>query len=240
MARIFDTQSPEITITNEELVAESAARIFEKLPLAYKRFAIFPDVWMVLGGLKAATDNNFLGDTFSDDDFKLMKEVFESEGIVVGEPQTVPVLSGNRRVGYIFNPRVLISQTTNNPYAPQYTFGQDIFEYIKSAIGEKYLPGGILGTIYSFPQSAIADFITSKKEDVQSETAEYGNETYWYIPPAKQDVIDREQKKRDFLSKILNNEVINKIMNSEELKNSDKEWDKRLPEKFRKKQSNFN
>ena len=189
----------EINITREDLTAQSAEQIFNRAPSAYKRFITFGDWLMVTGGLKAATDYGFVGDTWNQNDFDQLKTALETEGLKVTDPTIREGTNIPFREGHIYNPATLKEQTAHSSYAPPYDGVTPLDQYISTAEAQGYSFGAIYGKIYSFPESAIADFITQEMgisiQGEERQNASHNNETYWFIVPAKPDVIKREQDK---------------------------------------------
>lgn len=236
MARIMDdlTQSGKENEIGIERVIKSVERIFNELPPAYKRWALFQDVLLVLGGIKSMTDYSFLGDTWNEEEFQKFKELFAAEGIIVTEPEIQVGKNWERRTGSIYNPETLAVQTKDNKFAPPFKMEESLDKYINRAQSEEYPIAGIYGTLYSFPQSAIEDFLNAQSDQAVRETNHFGGETYWFTPPAKPDVIEREQNKRDYFAKLAQSDTIQKLRSSAELAKSDEIWVNRLPKSLQR------
>ncbi len=218
---IREALNPDIAETVNKIV-----RLFEQLPLAYKRYALHQDIMMVLHGLKAATDYSFLGDTFRQDEFDQFKSALVSVGVRVSNPQ----IDERRRFGLLYRPDILRRETISSNLAPPYDGQQDIDEYYNQAVKNGYNDKAVAGKIFSFPESAIRDFIQSQKKSVKLETVYFGDETYSYSNPPQPDVVEREKVKREFFSVVDENSQFKVIKESNEARRSDQEWRQRLPQ----------
>ncbi len=215
-----------------EQTAIRASEIFKKLPLAYKRLIMFADWLMVLDGMKAATDYAFLGNTWDENEFQIFKQTLESAGIKVSDVHTryfkdnIPF-----RSGHIYNPRALAAQTAHSEMIPPFDVSSTFDEY-EHMLKESGVPDGIIyGKLYSFPESAIKDYLKGSGHELTDTNRVglgQGNESYWAYSPLQDDVIEREKASEIFLSKIEQNPLMKRIYESEELKASDKEWSRRL------------
>jgi hypothetical protein len=218
----------EIEEFNGELAAKSAERIFNELPLTYKRFMAFGDWLMVIGGLKVGTDYSFVGNAWDQNKFDQLKRTIEAEGLRVTEPK----VGGGRlipfRSGYFYNPTTLKEQTTCSIHAPPYDGVMSLEKYIEMSVLQGYSIDGIKGKIYSFPESAIADFLAEKTEiSVQGgekQRFDDGDESYWVFSPAKTDVVNREQSKINFFNGLKNTPEMKRISGSDVLRKSIAEW----------------
>lgn len=224
------------TLSSVEQTAMLANEIFSKLPLAYKRLITIPDWQMVLGGLKATTNYGFLGNTWNEEEFHQFKRVLEGAGLRVTDPA---ISYGNSEIpfrqGHLFNAATLVATTANSEFAPPYDGKVSLDEYIAQAVALGYPQGGVYGKIYSFPESAIRDFLspfrTDSEEDQQKrESYHNGNETYWIYPPAQADVTEREALKERFFTSLEKNPDMMKMLNSRDLQRSNEEWRDRLPD----------
>lgn len=222
--------TPEIN--QGEQLAEKAGKVFDKLPLPYKRYALMPDILLLLGGVKAATDFSFLGDTYNEQEFQVFKDVFESEGLKLSEIDSRPTRSGDTfRMGLVFNPVLLEKETANSKYAPPYKLGTDIHKYAEEAVENGYDVGSVWGKIYSFPESAIDDYVNGDKTGLRERASTHrGGETYWFFEPAGKDVLDRETAKAKLFDSLEQSPKYNELINSEIMKQSDEEWTNRLPD----------
>lgn len=223
---------------NMELRAADAVfkinRVFTSLPPVDKRFALFGDFVMTLSGMKAGTDYGFLGDTFDPTEFETFKRCFELEGLRIEEPTITTTKSGDSfRQGHIWNPKTLEQNTRNSKLVLPYKPNETLDDWVKKCKAAGISEGAIYGTFYSFPESAIKDFINGK-QDRQTITHHFGNETYWHHEPAQQDVLKREQEKKAFFSALEQNPTFRRLATSQELKQSDQLWSERLPEWTRK------
>lgn len=189
-----------------------------------------PDFLLMLGGVKAATDFSFLGDTWNEEEFEIFKSVFESQGLKLSKIDSRPMASGDAfRIGLIFDPVMLEKETANSRFAPPYKLGMDVHEYASAAEKNGYDEGGIWGKIYSFPESAIGNFVDGDKTGLRERVPTHNGETYWFFDPPEQDVIEREDKKNKLFDSLNKSAKFQQIVNSVELRESDAEWGKRLP-----------
>ncbi len=225
-----------------EQTAIRASEVFNKLPLAYKRLITFSDWLMVLDGMKAATDYAFLGDTWDENEFRIFKQTLESAGVRVSDVKTqyfkdnIPF-----RSGHIYNAKALASQTAESTIIPPYDGSTTLDEYVSKLQGQGIPDGIIWGKIYSFPESAIQDYLKGsghERTDTNRVTLGIGNETYWAYDPVQEDVIARENASIRFLCQIEQNSQMKRIYDSDELKASDAEWSRRLPEFTRRRNVN--
>ena len=222
--------TPEINQGDQ--LAEKAGKVFEKLPLPYKRFALMPDFLLLLGGIKSATDFSFLGNTWNEQEFQVFKDVFESESLVLSEIDTRPTKSGDTfRMGLIFNPVQLEKETASSKYAPPYKLGTDVHQYAEDAIKSGYEEGAVWGKIYSFPESAIGNYVQGDKTGLSERAVTHqGGETYWFFEPAGEDILARETAKARLFSSLEQSPKYNELVASDSLRESNEEWTNRLPD----------
>ena len=212
----------------------SLENVVKELPLAYKRIALYPDWLLVMGGGKAGTDVSFWGDTYDDDEWLKFKSIFESEGLRFTE-LTATQEAGEpiARRGYVYNPTILEQETSNSELVLAFSNEETLQEWMDRCLDAGIEPDAIYGKLYSFPESAIRDFIKFQDSDqeLRSHPMEenLGDETYLFTGEQKADVLERERKKRLFFDKLQNNDRFLSLKKSEELEESEKEWDRRLP-----------
>lgn len=207
--------------------------LFNELPLVYKRYLKDSDILMVLGGLKAATDVTFLGDTYSESEFAVFKSVFERYGLRISELDIRDTRSGHQfRHGYLYNPKTLMDETKNSDLCLPYDGEISINQFIAQCKSAGFPIDYIVGKIYSFPESAIKYFVKPKTKIKSIKT---GNETY-VIPDGEleEDVQKREEKKKKFFQSLKMNDAFLKIMSDKRMSESDAEWIKRLPTVIRR------
>lgn len=93
-----------------------------------------------------------------------MQKSLENHELRVTEPDTtygrgsIPF----RRI-YIYNPRTLSEQTRDSELVPPYLKEQDLLDWIDTCKQKGVSVHAILGKIYSFPESAIRDFLKSQQ-----------------------------------------------------------------------------
>lgn len=181
------------------------------------------------GGVKAATDYSFVGQTWNELEFSEFRRVLKLNGLEM----TSPIVQNSdnpkliRRVGLVYDPRIIESTTSNSIYAPKFHRSQDLSEYITSAEKQGYKMSGVYGKLYSFPDSAIDDFL-NQVDGQERETAAGGNEVYWYYLPAKPDNVSRKNYKVKFFDELSKNLSHKKIRDGNDLKKSNEEWNDRL------------
>jgi hypothetical protein len=248
MDNLEQVQACGLETTNQERLLSSLERVFQTLPLCYKRLATFPDLLMVMGGLKAGTDISFLGDTYNEDDWKIFREVFEKEGLRFTELRIVSHEvdeSGSPfRQCLIYNPKILQEQTRVSELVLPYRVSESLEEWMERCRRAGKHEDAILGKVYSFPESAINDYIHKLRFPQMFNLLErlnlmrlttpdsyyHGNETYWYCNRGAKDVQERERKKQAFFRALEKNPRFKAIMESEQLGDSNAEWSRRLPD----------
>ena len=228
--------TPKIESAEEEKYIVSLEKIFHELPIAYKYFVIKEDWMLVLKGIKASTDLSFFGDTYDEKEFQNLKEAFKETGLIFSEIKTREGRSNIKlRSGFVYNPEMLKEQTANSEFAPPYDGKMDIDEYRQQAIEQGYDYNAIAGKIYSFPESAIKDFLQRKQYDKSIDSPQtksngsYGNETYLYYGDPKADTVKRERQKKEFFESLYSNPRFRAIVESDDMEKSENEWRQRLP-----------
>ena len=207
MEEDLNNQETRSQKTEYEKAVDRLNILHSSLPEAYKHWAIHGETELVVGQLKAATDYTFPEDTWSEDEFNQFKKSFESIGLRVSQPEIVPSVDATpRRYGYIYNPDKLKEETSNSDLVPPYDGLMDINNYVKMAEDAGYPIGAILGKLYSFPESAIRDYLSRKgkspqeaRPGVKITTDSLGDEYYWYYGDPKADVQNRMRLKREYL-----------------------------------------
>lgn len=221
-----------------EEVAKKVLQLFEELPLIYKRWATFTDVIGVMAGIKAVTDLNFLGETWNEDNFLILKEAFTSIGLQISSMHLIGKNAEDisQRRGYLYNPATLERVTKNSDLVPAYDRKIGIDEYLKKSEELGYHIGALTGKMYSFPESAIRDYLDYLElkgyqlDDRPRKTSALSfNETYWWYPPAEQDVLEREELKNNFMQKFMSIPEIEALYESDDLERSNQEWSQKLP-----------
>ena len=224
-------------------VAKIVLELFDQLPMAYKRFATFTDVIIVIVGIKAATDLSFLAHTWNEKDFSMLEEAFQSVGLKCSPVQLLR--KGPKpppfRHTFIYNPSALVATTRNSSLVPPYNLTMEINEYLAEGERLGHHIAALMGKIYSFPESAIRDYLSfmesgdEKESNRRRETSSLKvNETYWWFYPAQQDVLDRESLKREYMQEFMNIPDIINLYNSNKLAKSNQEWSSRLPNRIKK------
>lgn len=234
------------TQTEQERLLSSVEKVFQEAPLAYKRLITFGDWLMVIDGMKAGTDIGFLGDTYDETEYQQFKTLLESNGLRVTDLKTTHGKSGIPfRQGTIYNPQALAKQTATSNLVLPFNPDEDLQSWINRCSANGKRSDAVWGKLYSFPESAIRDFskrtnlrwvydLLEKVSLVQRNTLHLGNESYWYFNFPDQDIIDREVRKQSFFAELESNPRFSAIYNSQELKDSDAEWSRRLPDLSKK------
>lgn len=237
----MDTQPLEMH-QMEQRASETALKInraFTALPPAYKRNAMFADYTLVFAGLKAGTDYAFLGDTYTPVEFEVFKSVFTGLGLRVTEPHTSQSKTGDFiRQGLIYNPKTLEEITRNSQLILPYNQSETLETWVERCKTAGMLDGAIYGKVYSFPESAIRDYLSSRSNQPQNTTVvirqetsvHTGGETYLYFKPAQEDVVKRELAKEALFIALEAIPAYKALSNSPVLKQSDELWSARLPE----------
>lgn len=232
----------EVESVETERLLSSLERTFHEAPLAYKRLVTLGDFLMVMDGIKAGTDVTFLGDTYNETDYHKFKKMLEKEGLRFTELETSYNKKGEPfRQGLIYNPQALAEQTATSKLALPFDVNEDLQRWIDRCLASGKNKGAISGVVYSFPESAIKDFLKRASflwlfnvlERVGLERRHsrlLGNEIYWHYGSAEDDVIARERKKQSFFRRLEQNPRFVAIMESQDLKDSDAEWKRRLPD----------
>ncbi len=219
------------------LARQTAVRveqIFTDLPMAYKRWADYSDLQLVLAGLKAGTDYLFAGSTYQENEFQQFKQILSKFGLRLSPLRLTYAAKGKPvRSGLIYNPAALIRETANSKFAPPYDSVELIEDYESRAVRLGYSIHGVAGKIYSFPESAIADYVATQEKNgekpaLERERKSTGNEVYWYYPPAKEDVINRERMKEAFFRELQKTPEMQRVEKSQDLEKSNKEWIERF------------
>lgn len=224
-------------MTNNE-TTDKIKSLVDALPAIYKRIPVLEDVVLVIAGLKSATDMTFNGEQYDEEEFKILQKIFEGFGLRVAQKQTRFEHISEKRVTLegrqiiIFNPEKLKAETKDTPLAPPYDGQQDIFDYIQEAEGATFDPDEVYGMIYSFPKSAIADYI--KKRNTGKRLEELPNyktiatfgETY-IVENMTDEVKDREAAKQTLFDDLIENTELQAIMYSEDVTESHVEWEQR-------------
>lgn len=216
----------------EKLIA-SLESVFQELPLAYKRIAMYPDWLLLMGGGKAGTDVSFWGDAYDEEDWQKFRSVFEQQGFRFSDLTTVREKGEPpHRQGFIYDPLTLEKESANSELVLPYSPSESLEEWVDRCKKAGKDKDAIYGKFYSFPESAIKDFSGTtdydKGERNYPEDDSLGNETYWFYGDPQPDVLDRERKKELFFDKLEQSERFNAIKQSDELKASDEEWERRL------------
>lgn len=219
---------------NIEEVAVAVNDIFQRLPIAYKHYAFSPDILLMLGNLKAATDISFLGDTYTETDFEGFKQVFGDHGYRISKFKLSSTKDNTPfRIALIYNPQLLKEQTAKSKYAPPYDGVSDIEEYIDKAVAKNYPVHGVMGKVYSFPESAISDYLGNNPYRRGAHKTVHNGETYWSYEPLGLDVQKREAVKQKFFEGLEHSTLFKQAYNHENHALSRLEWKKRLPAMFR-------
>ncbi len=236
----MDTQPPELS-QMEQRASETALKInraFTALPLAYKYYAMREDYALVFAGLKAGTDYAFLGDTYTPAEFEIFKSAFTGLGLRVTEPDTFHYNTGDvMMLGNIYNPKTLEEMTRNSQLVLPYNQSETLEEWIKRCQTAGKLNAAIDGKVYSFPESAIRDYLASHDNQPQSASADVrqkttagtGGEAYSFFEPAQEDVIKREQEKKVFLAALKANPTYKTLNQNPILEQSKELFHSRLP-----------
>ncbi len=214
----------------EEFIQKVVA-VCDRLPIGIKHLVLHPDVLMVLKGLKAGTNYSFLEDTFQESEFEEFKEGLKSFGVRVSPPVMVDSSSYSRRMGFIYNPTTLEHETENSTMVPPYHSSDEIDDYLARSIVTGYNQDAVMGKIFSFPESAIKDFLENVAGE--REVMAHYNETYTYSPPAKPDILEREQKKSAFFDVLRKSPTYKALEGSGSIQESRHLWHERLPERIR-------
>lgn len=228
---------PDIQISPENIfTAQAAERIFNAAPPAYKKLITHEDWLMVLGGLKGATECSFPGDTWNPQEFEKLKIALEQEGLRLIEPTLKDRPGTPFRQGIVYNPQTIRQATADSKYSPPYDGKEPLQIYVEKAISQGYSIDAVWGKLYSFPESAIQDFINSINEinltNSRLTSSGLRNEAYLHSEPAQEDVLQRENKKERFFSEITTYSPLAQIMMSSDLQDSKREWTRRLPTKL--------
>ena len=241
MEEDLNNQETRSQKTEYEKAVDRLNILHSSLPEAYKHWAIHGETELVVGQLKAATDYTFPEDTWSEDEFNQFKKSFESIGLRVSQPEIVPSVDATpRRYGYIYNPDKLKEETSNSDLVPPYDGLMDINNYVKMAEDAGYPIGAILGKLYSFPESAIRDYLSRKgkspqeaRPGVKITTDSLGDEYYWYYGDPKADVQNRMRLKREYLKYLGSSSRYQKIRRDNDIGASWDKWHDRLPESWK-------
>ncbi len=209
-------------------------RVFNELPMPYKMYATLPDMLMVIGGLKAGTDITFLGETYKEDEFIKFKEAFEKVRLKFTDlTMDMTVDKTPVRQGFIYDPKALREQTRSTHLVLPYDGVEPLESWMSRCAEAGKNKDAVIGKLYSFPESAIEDFLRGKPRIMslsrKKHTISSGNETYWFFGKPKQDVLDHEERKKMFFEKLAKDQRFDKLMSSQSLKESNTEWAKRLP-----------
>lgn len=121
-------------------------------------------------------------------------------------------------MGLVYDPKIVERTTKDSAYAPSFRQDQSLSEYLTGAEKQGYKMSGVYGKLYSFPDSAIDDFL-NQVDGQERETAAGGNEVYWYYLPAKPDNVSRKNYKVKFFDELSKNLSHKKIRDGNDLKN---------------------
>ena len=208
-------------------------------------FIVSSDWLLVIGGLKAGTDVSFLGDTYVEEEYQIFKGLLEAEGLCVTDlgvtfrKSDIPF-----RQGTIYNPVTLVEQTSNSTLVPPFSPDNTLDQWIDNCTNQGINPDVVWGKIYSFPDSAIKDFVKRDKAQpkyrllekvgIKKKACSNLGETYWYFVPPKNDVLQREQRKKSFFSGLSSDPRFLALTNSQTLMDSNIAWRDRLPDFIKK------
>lgn len=227
--RAKEASNPDELLKTDDEVMAICSDVFNKAPLPLKNLVTRRDWLLILKGLKATTE------------FDLAPGVKETEEVrnfmaVCGEYglKFAPSGAGLRRGWdsvYVYNPRILKLQTAYSSMAPKYDGAMRLDDYINQSEQVGYNRDAILGTIYSFPPSAISFYLSQKATGLamqRQDTAvdEFFGEAFRYSLPAQADVAKRIEQKKEFFFNLSRRQDWNNIVRGEEHKRSNLEWER--------------
>jgi len=232
-SRVGLTSSEKGSQVEVDKLVNKIGDIFSRFPLVYKRDAFDSQFILLFTNVKAVIDYSLLGDTYSETDFRTYTEVLKKYGYKITDPIVQDVNNSyKRRLGYIYNPSLLKEQTKLTELAPPYISG-DLLKYIEDAKKSGYKIGAICGKMYSFPESAIRDFLSVQDKGGKEKTSTVdGGETYFYFPPMQPDVVKREKLKNYIFDELGKSQIFQSLLDNPDYKKSNEEFYRRLPERF--------
>jgi len=229
-------ESAPLSETEIEQTIETILKLFDAFPLAYKIELRANDWWMVISGIKAATDLFYIGDIYREDDIKKLKAACESVGLKISEFTPHPTTNGPIMwQALVYNPRALERETTNSSLIGPYSVSQTIDEWTAQQKASGVNEDVIAGKYYSFPESAILDLFRQDLPENKTRERFTGlfDDSYWYFLPAQPDVIAREDKKQIFMNRLVSDSRIIAMLKGDTLRKSIKLWNSLLPEELR-------
>jgi len=241
MTEPVDSTPKDIVVNEQENLMSTVDKVFQNLPDIYKRFALFTSWIMIMGGVKAGTNLNLLGDTYSQEEFKQLESTLESSGLRIVLHRQYDSKKGHPIRQYtVYNPQTLEKETASSKLVLPYHQDDELLTWIERCTDAGKNIHAVYGKLLSYPESAIKDFVRFHKRQkwyrrlekrgiVHRKTIQDAGETYWFFGEPSEDVIEREKKKKIFFDSLNSNKRYQSLKHSETLKESDKEWVDRLP-----------
>ncbi|OGJ37708.1 MAG: hypothetical protein A2383_02305 [Candidatus Pacebacteria bacterium RIFOXYB1_FULL_39_46] len=212
MTEIYKQNEEESFKQEMILSAKNAGKMAEQIalliPQEFRAEVVQAEMLMVLGGIKATSDITWVLDDFSEENAGQLVTAFNSVDIEISLDKPIITKTGKMLIcGKISNLSCLEKETRESDLVPPYTRDISVAEYIAICDARGIDRRVSMGKIYSFPESAIKDRLTVNNfTEEQIEAKKYlvnrGGETYFFFDSPKQDVIEREEKKKIFLQEL--------------------------------------
>ena len=234
------TINPEpIEIGTEQMAAraiEVCSDVFGNTPIEYASLSLESDVLMVAGGIKAGTEVNFVSEAHIPNEVEKLQTNFAKHGLRL--EFALCETKGNHPVYhyYLYDPIHLAQETAESKLAPQYNNGS-VLDWLENGQKSGYNIAGMYGKFYSFPESAVIDFLNIQRNKIRNRIytilpalqpktngVQSYKEVYRYIGPPKQDVVDRENLKVNFFHQIEQDQEFLQLLDSPRYKTSKYKW----------------
>ncbi len=239
------TINPEPVEDDLEQMATKAIEIcsdvFEEAPLPYAFIPLMGDVLMVAGGIKAGTELTFVGETHNQQAVYELQTSLDKYGLAIefwafAEKGKYPTYSY-----FLYNKETLKKATFGSSIVPPYT-GGNVKDWINTSIASGHNAGAVYGKYFSYPESAVADFITVEKQRqrkiistlfphtiAKTSAIHSYNETYLHTGEPKADVVKREKIKDRFFGYIQSDGRISEYEQTKRYAESRSTWNRLHP-----------